>query len=356
MYKTSIKYELELAINAKSEFDAIDKLAKFFGDEIKNEIELNDFSKYSNLFFVKHSFSEAQLSDKCYKKLLKNNEVLIISDELSTKRSVEILKVCLPVEVQLKRLLIYVYPSILTALDGETDKKSWTKLCKQISSWTLGDLLERIEIDLSYSKRRQFFIEDGQKLAKLLEESDTFDSFRKNIKPYILKNTVWNQVCVVLQEPIEYESIKGYFQELRNLRNKAAHPQLILNADVDAAKRDALFISEHIIKVKNNYKDELIKSLSTLTETMNNITKALEPYAKEQLRNSLSGIAPNITESIRNATKPIVENIDWLRIDTAMRESDSEYKEISDRFRKQNMKDVIEDMSDELLDNGSKAK
>ena len=356
MYKTSIKYELELAINAKSEFDAIDKLAKFFGDEIKNEIELNDFSKYSNLFFVKHSFSEAQLSDKCYKKLLKNNEVLIISDELSTKRSVEILKVCLPVEVQLKKLLIYVYPSILTALDGETDKKSWTKLCKQISSWTLGDLLERIEIDLSYSKRRQFFIEDGQKLAKLLEESDTFDSFRKNIKPYILKNTVWNQVCVVLQEPIEYESIKGYFQELRNLRNKAAHPQLILNADVDAAKRYALFISEHIIKVKNNYKDELTKSLSILTETMNNITKTLEPYVKEQLRNSLSGIAPNITESIRNATKPIVENTDWPRIDTAMRESDSEYKEISDRFRKQNMKDVIEGMSDELLDNGSKAK
>ena len=356
MYKTSIKYELELAINAKSEFDAIDKLAKFFGDEIKNEIELNDFSKYSNLFFVKHSFSEAQLSDKCYKKLLKNNEVLIISDELSTKRSVEILKVCLPVEVQLKKLLIYVYPSILTALDGETDKKSWTKLCKQISSWTLGDLLERIEIDLSYSKRRQFFIEDGQKLAKLLEESDTFDSFRKNIKPYILKNTVWNQVCVVLQEPIEYESIKGYFQELRNLRNKAAHPQLILNADVDAAKRYALFISEHIIKVKNNYKDELTKSLSILTETMNNITKTLEPYVKEQLRNSLSGIVPNITESIRNAAKPIVENIDWLRIDTAMRESDSEYKEISDRFRKQNMKDVIEGMSDELLDNGSKAK
>ena len=53
MHKTPIKYELELAISAKSELDAVNKLAKFFGDEIKNEIALKDFSKYSNLFFIK---------------------------------------------------------------------------------------------------------------------------------------------------------------------------------------------------------------------------------------------------------------------------------------------------------------
>ena len=90
---------------------------------------------------------------------------------------------------------------------------------------------------------------------------------------------------------------------------------------------------------------------------MNNIIKALTPYAKEQLRNSLSGIMPNISESIQNATKSITEslqkssmnNIDWLGIDSIMRESDPEYGKISDRFRERNMKDVIDDMNDELL-------
>lgn len=357
MHKTPIKYELELAISAKSELDAVNKLAKFFGDEIKNEIELKDFSKYSNLFFIKHSFYETRLSDDCYEKILNSKKIFVISDKLSTRRSVEILEVCLPIEVQLKKLLIYTYTSILPVLNGRMDDKSWIESCKQISNWTLGDLLGKIEIDLSQSRRQQLFMNDGRELIKLLEESNTFDDFKKNIEPYISKNIVWDQICAILQTPIKYELIKEYFQELRQLRNKAAHPQLILNSDVDTAKKCAFFISGYINKVKNNYNDELTKSLKSLSETMNNIIKALTPYAKEQLRNSLSGIMPNISESIQNATKPITESLqkslmnnnDWLGIDSIMRESDPEYGKISDRFRERNMKDVIDDMNDELL-------
>ena len=82
MHKTSIKYELELAISAKSELDAVNKLAKFFGDEIKNEIELKDFSKYSNLFFIKHSFYETRLSDDCYEKILNSKKIFVTSDKI----------------------------------------------------------------------------------------------------------------------------------------------------------------------------------------------------------------------------------------------------------------------------------
>ena len=161
MHKTSIKYELELAISAKSELDAVNKLAKFFGDEIKNEIKLKDFSKYSNLFFIKHSFYETRLSDDCYEKILNSKKIFVISDKLSTRRSVEILEVCLPIEVQLKKLLIYTYTSILPVLNGRMDDKSWIESCRQISNWTLGDLLGKIEIDLSQSRRQQLFMNDG---------------------------------------------------------------------------------------------------------------------------------------------------------------------------------------------------
>lgn len=202
MHKTSIKYELELAISAKSELDAVNKLAKFFGDEIKNEIKLKDFSKYSNLFFIKHSFYETRLSDDCYEKILNSKKIFVISDKLSTRRSVEILEVCLPIEVQLKKLLIYTYTSILPVLNGRMDDKSWIESCRQISNWTLGDLLGKIEIDLSQSRRQQLFMNDGRELIKLLEESNTFDDFKKNIEPYISKNIVWDQICAILQTPI----------------------------------------------------------------------------------------------------------------------------------------------------------
>lgn len=100
-------YELEFAIDTESELKALNILADVFGENIK-QIPLSEFAKRDSLVFITHRFTIEELSDDNYRKLLDKKTILIIKDELSVERAAKLLKICIPVETALKRLLIYV--------------------------------------------------------------------------------------------------------------------------------------------------------------------------------------------------------------------------------------------------------
>ena len=352
------RHELELAIDAAGELEAINRLSRIFGKEITNEINRTNLSKHGDLFFIRCRFVSDQLSDENYKKLNKDDKILVLSDSLAIKRAAKLLEYCLPVEVQLKKLLAYVYPSILEVFDGKTDKKSRIKLCKQINSWNLGDLLDRLEFDISSKRREELFIKDGRLLATTLEMSKTFDDFKNVILPQIQPSTVWDQVCVVLENPVSYTSIKERLHSLRYLRNKAAHPQIILDSEVKAAKDNSKIVMGYIQNVKNNYGRELSESIKSLEELISKTTRFYTSSEMQEIMKKLSNSMPDflknmnkITESINSANPALaMKNIDWLAIDSEMREADPEFKEIMERFEKKDTKTVIDDMKKELTE------
>lgn len=324
-------YELELAIDVNNERDAINKLSQIFGPEITTEIDPAKFTKRSDLFFINHRFSNEQLSDENYMKLLKDSKMLVVSDRLSIKRASKLLEYCFPVEVQLKKLLTYVYPSIVEVFDGKTDRKSRIKLCKQINSWNLGDLLDRLEFDISSKRREEIFFKDGKALEDILNKSMTFDDFKKMITPQIRKNTVWDQVCVVLEKPVEYEVVKDDLHQLRYLRNKAAHPQVILASDLNIAKERAETVMRHISSdVKGDYRNELLKSIKSLEQMLSEVTRTYTSEIQKTMDSCLH-IPENvkkITEDIKAINPAIaIKNIDWLALDSEMRRSNPEPKE-----------------------------
>lgn len=206
--KTKDTYELEFAIDAESEPRALNILADVFGENIKR-IPLSEFAKRSNLIFITHRFTIEELSDDNYRKLLDKKTILIIKDELSVERAAKLLKICIPVETALKRLLIYVWSEIVTVLKGKHDKKAKIEICTQINELYLGGLLKLLEVDLSPKKRENLFANNGKLLFEIMNNSEDLTDFKQRLTPYITPKTVWEQVNIMLKNPAEYSHVSG---------------------------------------------------------------------------------------------------------------------------------------------------
>ncbi|MBQ8156813.1 hypothetical protein IJ102_00210 [Candidatus Saccharibacteria bacterium] len=248
MPKIQSGYQLEFAVDAQTETTAIQHLADTFGAAIKKQILPAQISRHSKLFFIAHCFRSDQLTDEAYYHLRKNKNVMIVSDELSLRRAKRIFEICLPVEVQLKKILIYVFPVTLQALHGHNDKKTRLQICQQINSRTLGDLLAMLEAD------------------------------------FIAKNNtkIWDHLCVVLQEPVAFDEISPQLQALRHLRKKAAHPQLISAQDLADAKAQAAFIMKYIANIRADYDIALKECVQCLAKEIS--VADIQPALAELVR------------------------------------------------------------------------
>lgn len=187
---TKDTYELEFAIDVENELKALDVLADVFGENIK-QIPLSEFAKRDSLVFITHHFTMEELSDENYRRLLENKKViLIIKDELSVERAAKLLKICIPVETALKRLLIYVWSEMVNVLKGKHDKKTKIEICSKINELYLGELLELLEKDLSSTKRENLFINKGKLLFEIMNNSEDLTDFKRRLTPYITPKTV----------------------------------------------------------------------------------------------------------------------------------------------------------------------
>ena len=358
--KTKDTYELEFAIDAESEPRALNILADVFGENIKR-IPLSEFAKRSNLIFITHRFTIEELSDDNYRKLLDKKTILIIKDELSVERAVKLLKICIPVETALKRLLIYVWSEIVTVLKGKHDKKAKIEICTQINELYLGGLLKLLEVDLSPKKRENLFANNGKLLFEIMNNSEDLTDFKQRLTPYITPKTVWEQVNIMLKNPAEYSHVSGQLKKLKNLRNKAAHHHTILQKDL----KDAEKYSEHILSiignVRNDYYEKLSKSIQAFTKTME------ESFRKFPLE-AINKVVSENTANLSNILNKIIPKINGLSqigktqallseytkqiglnaINSGILSNGSEMKKVLERFDSSDANNVIKEMRKEI--------
>lgn len=350
-------YELEFAIDSENEFKALKILADVFGENIKREIKFPEVAKRDELVFITHRFTKDELSDDNYKKLPKNEKtLLIIKDELCVKRAAKLLEICIPVETALKRLLIYVWSEISSTLDNKHDKKAKLDICSQINCLYLGDLLKLLEVDLSSKKREMLLADNGKLLSGVLNESESFMDFKQKLIPCITPKTVWEQVNIMLKEPIDYSFISGQLHELKKLRDKAAHHHTILLKDLNDAKKYSKHILSRITNVRNDYYDELSESIQAFTKTMSEAFKKFPSDAISQiipkntfnLSNTLNEAIAKMTEAPKIDLSKIIEQTNWNAINDEMRTNDPEMKEILESFDKKGANDAIKEMQKEI--------
>ena len=358
---TKDTYELEFAIDVESELKALDVLADVFGENIK-QIPLSEFAKRDSLVFITHHFTMEELSDENYRRLLENKKViLIIKDELSVERAAKLLKICIPVETALKRLLIYVWSEMVNVLKGKHDKKTKIEICSKINELYLGELLELLEKDLSSTKRENLFINKGKLLFEIMNNSEDLTDFKRRLTPYITPKTVWGQVNIMLKNPTEYSYISGQLNKLKKLRDMAAHHHIVLQKDLEDAEKYSEHILSIIGNVRNDYYEELLKSIQAFTKTIEESFKKfpLEAISKvisentANLSNVLNKIIPKINElsqigKTQAAQSEHVKQMDWNDIYNTMESSGSEMKDILGRFEKNDVNGAIKGMQKEI--------
>lgn len=356
--KTKDTYELEFAIDAESELKALNILADVFGENIKQEITFSEFAKRDSLIFITHSFTIEELSDDNYRKLLGKKTILIIKDELSVERAAKLLKICIPVETALKRLLIYVWSEIVTVLKGKHDKKTKIEICSKINEQYLGELLKLLEEDLSSTKRESLFVNDGNILFEIINNSENFADFKQKLAPYTTPKTVWEQVNIMLKSPTEYSHISGQLSKLKELRDMAAHHHVILQKDLKNAKDYSIHILSKITNVRNDYYEEFSKSIQNFAKVLNESLKNISTFTKtfsNAINSSitLKNVIPEIIEASQmktstNVLRETLKKIDWSTINNEMRSNDPEMKNILERFDNNDVNSVIKEMQKEI--------
>lgn len=349
-------YELEFAIDTKSELEAVRLLSKFFGERAKTNFKIAHFNRYGELLFVKYRFKKEDLSDIVYRAIGQCKKVLIISDQLSVIRAGKLLKICLPVEVLLKKLLTYVYPEIIKVLDGKMDKATRIKICKQINSLYFGKLLDILEYDMSVKKREELIFDNGKILSRIFEESANFVEFKEKMSKYTKPNIVWDQINSVLEKPVTYTKIQKELNSLRYLRNKAAHPQVILEKDLKDAKNNSHFILKTIGVVKNDYEKSLMKAMANLSKTIGGVANMFTIDLSGIIPKNAIDITPNFMKALSNLesvnTKSelisLVDKTDWSTINSEIFKISPDISKIINRFNYASMDDVINHMNKEL--------
>lgn len=358
--KTKDTYELEFAIDAESELRALNILADVFGENIK-QIPLSEFAKRDSLIFITHSFTIEELSDENYRRLLENKKViLIIKDELSVERAAKLLKVCIPVETALKRLMIYVWSEIVTVLKGKHDKKAKIEICTKINELYLGELLKLLEEDLSSTKRESLFVNDGNILFEIINNSENFADFKQKLAPYTTPKTVWEQVNIMLKSPTKYSHISGQLSKLKELRDMSAHHHIILQKDLKNAEKYSEHVLSIIGNVRNDYYEKLSKSIQALTKTMEESFRkfpleAINKVVSENtaiLSNTLNSVIPKMVEisQIKKTLTVLNEyakQIDWNAFYNEIKSNSSEMKEVLKRFDNNDANNVIKEMQEE---------
>lgn len=358
--KTKDTYELEFAIDAESELKALNILADVFGESIK-QIPLSEFAKRDSLIFITHGFTIEELSDDNYRKLLDKKTILIIKDELSVERAAKLLKICIPVETALKRLLIYVWSEIVTVLKGKHDKKTKIEICSKINELYLGELLKSLEEDLSSTKREGLFVNDGNILFEIINNSENFADFKQKLAPYVTPKTVWEQVNIMLKSPTEYSHISGQLSKLKELRDMAAHHHIILQKDLKSAEKYSEHVLSIIGNVRNDYYEELSKSIQAFTKTMEETFRKfpLEAINKVVFENTanLSNILNKIIPKINGLSQigktqallsEYTKQIGLNAINSGILSNSSEMKKVLERFDSNDANNVIKEMRKEI--------
>lgn len=315
--RESTSYSLEIAVRADTELLAINKL-KDLGLSRADQVKTGDIDQQAGLYILKVESDIDELVNKFYASARGDYDVYILSDEASIERSQIIIKESSIVELQIRKLLLYILPEtkkfFLDIINNiqkfKTSKNTPTtdiEWCAMIGGFTFGELIEVLETDISEVARTSVLSDRG--LAELIVSVNGFDEFKSKIQEVSTPKPIWNLVNKIIEKPIEYRHISQKIRELYELRNAASHVQVITPQDVENAVKCRKHIMRYIGRIKSNYQVELQGNLKNIAKTMAeslNIAYKINPrifddYLK-QIQNPLAEIVSRYKVDLVNAT------------------------------------------------------
>lgn len=309
-------YSLEFAVMSPTELQAMERLEEL-GITKAKEAKLSDLDRQAELFIIRVDAEESELTDEVYGMILADKDVFILSDELSAKRAREIIRLTTTVEQQLKKLLICVLPETEKVLNDiieahqrhKTDLKPTSRIqwCEKINNFSFGELPKVLEEDISELAKQSLLSNEG--LLSLINSANDFEALKATIAELSKPKTVWNSMCAILENAVEYSHISHAIIKLCAARNDASHMNTITAKRVTETIKNKKHVMRYISSIKSDYRENLRLSMKNLTESMNHILESaikIDPAIFTGYNKMISDIFKPLTETISKLELSIV--------------------------------------------------
>ena len=357
----SKKYSIEFAVEASTEFKAINRL-KDLGVSHADEAKLSDLDRQAGLFMINALMLESEMTDEVYHKISKAKDVFILSDELSAARGEKILQLTLVIERQLKKLLVCIIPEIEKVLIDIIDnhqkhgiKSTPTGIiewCQKIHDFSFGELPGVLEEDISRLARER--LNTGDAMLLLIAESKDFDNLKLRATNLFETRTVWNSICSILESPVQYEHISGALNKVIDARNKAAHQNIITKKILDQTRKNQKHIMSRIGTIKSTYRENLKVNMEQLSKSMKAIMDSvatIDPTIFTEYQKQISQIFQPLTEAVARL-KLNIASPEFKKIVTYNSEIQSQLsKATAESLRNMKSLQVYNDITRELAKN-----
>lgn len=311
------KQTFELVVNA-STWDDVVQILK---DELSIHKKKRDTSvrNMQGLFIFEVSLDETQINKDLYKNIRKSNTIAIHHSPLSARYRNEILESVATIEVQLRKLLLHVsdlaeeyYKIIRKKYNGDYTKKETLIITESLdpatSRLTFGEMIDVLDFDLSWKNKPL----TTESLLKLLEKADDTQKLKKEVIEKQKEKPLWDIISsTLLVKTIAWNEIKTELNQLKNLRDKAAHFRTLTPDDRDKAKMLSKDINNKL--TTKNISSSIQKKFSN--ETYKQFTDALyNSYFSDvkTVSNLIKPISDAQMEAIRAATKLNTDSLDKL--------------------------------------------
>ncbi|MBF1030607.1 MAG: hypothetical protein HXL03_00495 [Candidatus Nanosynbacter sp.] len=198
-----------------------------------------------------------QIDPQIYVKINENLKIGILSDSSSRKRAEEVFKAVYEVEIQLRKLLLYLPDLIEAYYDILLQHGKYLDKCKSkdtennlifkknldtlVSYLTLGEIIEILGYDFSWYSHQL----TANDLNELLNNSSSFDDFKAKFGEKCKAIIIWDVIAKeILQKDISWKDMKIKLNKLKEYRDAAAHH----NHFIEKKKESAIKLAEEIKK------------------------------------------------------------------------------------------------------------
>lgn len=328
--------QIVLVVKAQTSGEAQDILDRI---GIKKDSSDKFEAMSEKLFLVTIKRSE-QIDPQIYANIHKSLEIGILSDSSSRERAEEVFRAVYEVEIQLRKLLLYLPDLVETYYDILLQHGKYLDKCKSkdtenslifkknldtlVSYLTLGEIIEILEYDFSWSSRQL----TANDIKDLLSNSNSFDDFKKQVTNKSSITLVWDVIAdEILQNSLPWEDIKKKLSELKKYRDAAAHH----NHFTEKKKINAIELAKKIEKdiklpAKSSLSPEQQAQLQILGEQIANSLQSIQKIyfnteTFRQLAEYQQSLASNVIKNfstpsylknfgeILNKTYPTIKNI-----------------------------------------------
>lgn len=244
--------QIVLVIKAQTSSEAQDILDRI-GINKDSSDKCEVISEQLFLVTIKRS---KQIDPQIYVKINENLKIGILSDSSSRKRAEEVFKAVYEVEIQLRKLLLYL-PDLIEAYynillqhgkyldkckskDTENNLIFKNNLETLVSYLTLGEIIEILGYDFSWSSRQL----TASDLNELLSSSSSFDDLKTKFSEKCRAIIIWDVIAKeILQKDISWKDMNIKLNKLKEYRDAAAHHNHFIEK-----KEGAIKLAEEIKK------------------------------------------------------------------------------------------------------------